>query len=45
VVYHEKVGIAICTEDEIKWGYSEGGEAGQLLKRLMDYLEKLKEGK
>jgi hypothetical protein len=45
MVYHEEVGIAICTEDEIKWAYGGGGEAGQLLKRLMDYLEKLKEGK
>jgi hypothetical protein len=45
MVYDERVGIAICTEEEIKWGYGGGGEAGQLLKRLMDYLERLKEGK
>jgi hypothetical protein len=44
MVYNDKVGIAIDTLEEIKRGYG-GGEAGQLFKRLMEYLRRLYEGR
>lgn len=45
MVYDKELGIAVCTEEEIKQSYGKGKEAGTLLDLLMKYLERLAEGK
>jgi len=44
VVYNDKVGMAVDTWEEIRCHYGIG-EAGELFKRLMEYLRRLHEGK
>jgi hypothetical protein len=44
VVYNDKVGIAVDTWEEIRHHYR-AGEAGELFKRLMEYLRRLREGR
>jgi len=44
MVYNDKVGIAVDTWREIEQGYR-AGEAGELFKRLMEYLRRLYEGR
>ena len=44
MVYNDKVGMAVDTWEEIKHSYR-GGEAGELFKRLMEYLRRLREGR
>jgi hypothetical protein len=44
MVYNDKVGIAVDTWEEIE-KHLRAGEAGQLFKRLMEYLRRLHKGR
>jgi len=44
VVYNDKVGIAVDKREDIERSYRTG-EAGELFKRLIEYLRKLYEGR
>jgi hypothetical protein len=43
LVYNEKVGVAVCSREEVEESYGRG-EAGSLLRKLMEYLRRVVEG-